>query len=125
MISHLNVESNPDVNIMRVISIIDGIRLAERLLYYLSCEEYLRVYKDIYACIINIYVPHEVKNLRALAKRTSRIMKYGQDVAIQKGQIYPKWEVVLGAPDRVKIPCLMHDTRLCKQDVKMTRLARN
>ena len=28
-----------------------------------------------------MYVPHEVKNLRA--KRTSRIMKYGQDVAIK------------------------------------------
>ena len=41
----------------------------------------------MYACIINIYVPREVKNLRALAKRTSRIMKYGQDVAIQKGQM--------------------------------------
>ena len=44
-------------------------------------------YKDIYACIINIYVPHEVKNPRALAERTSRIMKYGQDVATQKGQM--------------------------------------
>ena len=31
-----------------------------------------------------------------------------------------KWEVVLGAPDRVNIPCLMHDTRLCQLDVKMT-----
>ena len=30
------------------------------------------------------------------------------------------WEVVLGAPDRVNIPCLMHDTRLCQLDVKMT-----
>ena len=29
-------------------------------------------------------------------------------------------EVVLGAPDRVIIPCLMHDTRLCQLDVKMT-----
>ena len=27
---------------------------------------------------------------------------------------YPKWEVVLDAPDRVNIPCLMHDTRLCQ-----------
>ena len=25
---------------------------------------------------------------------------------------YLKWEVVLGDPDRVNIPCLMHDTRL-------------
>ena len=32
--------------------------------------------------------------------------------------IYPKWGVVLGAPDRVNIPCLMHDTRLCQFDVK-------
>ena len=33
-----------------------------------------------------------------------------------------KWEVVLGAPDRVNIPCLMHDTRarLCQLDVSMT-----
>ena len=23
-------------------------------------------------------------------------------------------QVVLGAPDRVNIPCLMHDTRLCQ-----------
>ena len=31
------------------------------------------------ACIINMYVPREVKNQRTLVKRTSRIMKYGQD----------------------------------------------
>ena len=31
-----------------------------------------------------------------------------------------KWEVVLGVQDRVNIPCLMHDTRLCQLDVKMT-----
>ena len=31
-----------------------------------------------------------------------------------------KWEVVLGVRDRVNIPCLMHDTRLCQYDVKMT-----
>ena len=29
-------------------------------------------------------------------------------------------KVVLGAPDRVNIPCLMYDTRLCQLDVKMT-----
>ena len=34
-----------------------------------------------------MYVPHEVKNQRTLAKRTPQIMKYGQDVAIQKGQM--------------------------------------
>ena len=33
---------------------------------------------------------------------------------------YPIREVVLGAPDRVNTPCLMHDTRLCQPDVKMT-----
>ena len=32
---------------------------------------------------MNIYVPHEVKNQRALAKRTSKIMKNEQDVNIQ------------------------------------------
>ena len=32
----------------------------------------------------------------------------------------PIWEVVLGAPDRVNIPCLMHDNRLCQLDVTMT-----
>ena len=31
-----------------------------------------------------------------------------------------KWEVVLGAPDRVNIPCTMHDTRLCQSDIQMT-----
>ena len=38
------------------------------------------------ACIIKIEVPqaHEVKNQRVIAKRTSQIMKYGQDVIIQK-----------------------------------------
>ena len=38
-------------------------------------------------CIIKIQVPHEVKNQRAIAKRTSQIMKYGQNVIIQNGQI--------------------------------------
>ena len=37
-----------------------------------------------------------------------------------KDLIYPKWEVVLGAPNRVNIPCLMHDTCLCQIDVKIT-----
>ena len=41
----------------------------------------------MHACIINIYVPDEIKNLRALAKRTSRTMKYGQYVAIQNEQM--------------------------------------
>ena len=62
------------------------------------------------------------ENPRVIAKRTSQIMKYGQDVIIQKwtDDNIPIWEVVLGAPDRVNIPCLMHDTRLCQLDVKMT-----
>ena len=34
--------------------------------------------------------------------------------------LIPKLEVVLGAPDRVNIHRLMHDTRLCQYDVKMT-----
>ena len=40
----------------------------------------------INVCIIKIHVPraHEVKNQRVIAKRTSQIMKYGQDVIIQK-----------------------------------------
>ena len=38
---------------------------------------------NIYACIINICVPHEVKNQRAFVKRTSEIMLNGQDVNIQ------------------------------------------
>ena len=29
-------------------------------------------------------------------------------------------KVTLGTPDRVNIPYLMHDTRLCQLDVKMT-----
>ena len=33
---------------------------------------------------MNILVPHEVKNQRALAKRTSQIMINGQDVNIRK-----------------------------------------
>ena len=32
----------------------------------------------------------------------------------------PNWEGILGAPDRVIIPCLMHDTRFYQLDVKMT-----
>ena len=40
----------------------------------------------INVCIIKIHVPraHEVKNQRVIAKRTSQIMKHGQDVTIQK-----------------------------------------
>ena len=37
---------------------------------------------NIYACIINREVPHKVKYQRAV-KRTSQIMKNGQDVDIQ------------------------------------------
>ena len=37
-------------------------------------------------CIIKIHAPraHEVKNQRVIAKRTSQIMKYRQDVKIKK-----------------------------------------
>ena len=31
-----------------------------------------------------------------------------------------EWEVVLGVPDRVDTPCIIHYTRLCQLDVKMT-----
>ena len=56
---------------------------------------------------------HEVKNQHALAlaKRTFQIVKMDKT---------SKWEVVLGAPDKVNITCLMHDTRLRQLDVKMT-----
>ena len=50
----------------------------------------------------------------ALVKRTSQIMKNGQDVFIQLGS-------GPGAPDRVNIPCLMHDTYLCQIDVKLSK----
>ena len=39
---------------------------------------------NMYACIIDISVPHEIKNQRAW--RTSKIMKNGQDVITQKGK---------------------------------------
>ena len=61
---------------------------------------------NMYACIIDISVPHEIKNQRAW--RTSKIMKKWT------GCNHPKREVVLGAPDKVNIPSLMHDTRLCQ-----------
>ena len=41
----------------------------------------------MYKCMHNkdkIPRAHEVKNQRVIAKRTSQIMKYGQDVLIQK-----------------------------------------
>ena len=43
---------------------------------------------------------------------------FSNDVKWTRRQ-YPN-EVVLGAPDRVNIPCPMHDTRLCQLDAKMT-----
>ena len=45
------------------------------------------VYYRIYLCIIKIPCPHDVKIQRAIAKSTSKIMKYGQDAIIQNGQI--------------------------------------
>ena len=59
-------------------------------------------------CIINIRVRHEVKYQRGL------IMKNGQDVYNQMRS------GTIGAPDRVNIPRLMHDTRLYQLDIKMT-----
>ena len=46
------------------------------------------IFNRIYACIINTYVPHEVTNRRAIARRTSQIMKYGLDLIIQNEQMY-------------------------------------
>ena len=41
---------------------------------------------NIFACIVNIQVPHDVKNQHALAlKRTSQIMINGQHVIISIG----------------------------------------
>ena len=42
---------------------------------------------NIFACIMNIKVPHEFNDKRAIAKRTSQIMKYGQDGIIQIGDV--------------------------------------
>ena len=54
-----------------------------------------------------------LRNLRAKAKRNSQIM------VMDRCKI-SVLEVVLGAPDRVNIACLMHDTRLCQMNVTMT-----
>ena len=43
---------------------------------------------NIYACFTNIYVPHEVKNQRALAKRTPQIIENRQDVNVQNEKWY-------------------------------------
>ena len=48
---------------------------------------------------------------KSMCKMTSRIIN-----EIDRCKI-SEWEVVLGAPDKVKIPCLMHDTHLCLFDV--------
>ena len=47
----------------------------------------------------------EVKNQRAIVKRTSQIMKFGQDVIIKNGQMYniQNRKGHYGAPDRVNI----------------------
>ena len=58
-------------------------------------------------CALYIQVPHQ----RALLWGTSQTMNNGQYVITQ---------IVLGAPDRVNIPCLMHDIRHCQLHVKMT-----
>ena len=54
-----------------------------------------------------VCVAHEVKNQHAVVMSTSQIMLNGKDVHIQIGKWY-----YIGAPDRVNIPCLMHDTTL-------------
>ena len=46
---------------------------------------------NIYACIINIEVSHEVKDKRAIAMRSPQMVQNGQDVHIQNG----KWHLVL------------------------------
>ena len=61
-------------------------------------------------------VPHEVKYQRAV-KDSPNNEKWTRCK-------YPKWEVVLGVPYRVNITCLIHDTRLCQIDVKMTNITK-
>ena len=68
--------------------------------------------EKIYACIIKIYISHEVKNQRALVITTSQRMINGQDIIIHM-------EIILCDPDKINIPCLFHDTRLCHIDVKV------
>ena len=53
---------------------------------------------------MNIKVRHEVLNLRALVNRTSPRMK--MEYVLQS-----RWEVVIGVPDIVSIPC---PTCLCQ-----------
>ena len=55
---------------------------------------------------------NEVKNPRAVAKRTSQIKKW-TIVKYSNGEC-----VLLGATDIVNITCLMRDTCLCQLDVK-------
>ena len=67
--------------------------------------------------IVKIKDPHEVKNQRAKAKGSPQLMKYVQDVI---RCIISRWKVALGAPDRINITFILHDTRLCQLDVKIT-----
>ena len=78
--------------------------------------------KIIYACIINVYVPHEVKKSTCISQEDFPNNEIQTRCSNPKGTDVKcsKYEVVLGAPDRVNIPCLMHNTRLCQTDVKMT-----
>ena len=55
--------------------------------------------------IINVYFRHEVQNPRALAKRPPEIGRYRISV----------WEETPDAQERVNIPCLVCDTRLCQR----------
>ena len=55
--------------------------------------------------------PREIKkNLRAIATRTSHIIKWAVKIS----------KLGIDTPDRVDIPLLVHDTRLRKIYVKMT-----
>ena len=38
-----------------------------------------------------------------------------------ENMLLSRWEVVLGAVDRVNIPCRINDTHLCQADIKMTK----
>ena len=51
----------------------------------MNCQQTPDSYQYIYGCIMNIQVPHEVENQRALAKMTSEIMKNGHDMIIHMG----------------------------------------
>ena len=80
----------------------DFILLIGLINFHTNWHFYELIYtEDMHALYIS--VPHEVKNQRALVKRTSQIMKNGQDITIQIGS-------GTGAPNRVYIPCKVQIT---------------